>query len=64
MVPFAYQGHNWVGYENIRSVQAKADFVRAKGYAGSMTWSIDTDDFKGTCGPRFPLSTIIRNTVV
>jgi hypothetical protein len=35
-----------------------------QGLAGVMTWSIDTDDFTGTCnGHRFPLLRAINNAL-
>ena len=34
----------------------QAEYAFDEGLAGVMTWSIDTDDFNGTCGgPTYPL---------
>jgi len=62
-VPYAVSGLNWVGYEDVESLQLKMDFVRSEGYGGTMIWAIDQDDFQGVCGATQPLTTTIHNAM-
>lgn len=39
----------------IRSIKKKAEFINELGLGGAMVWSIETDDFKGICGRKYPL---------
>ncbi|XP_078054042.1 acidic mammalian chitinase-like [Mustelus asterias] len=51
MVPYAYNSHEWIGYDNVKSVAAKADFVVKNNFGGAMVWTIAMDDFSGAfCG--------------
>ncbi|KAJ2949330.1 hypothetical protein O0L34_g6283 [Tuta absoluta] len=56
MGPYAYRGNQWVGYDDIDIVRKKAEYVAENGLGGIMFWSIDNDDFRGTChGKPYPL---------
>ncbi|KAI5637311.1 glycosyl hydrolases family 18 domain-containing protein [Phthorimaea operculella] len=56
MGPYAYKGNQWVGYDDIDIVRKKAEYVAENGLGGIMFWSIDNDDFRGTChGKPYPL---------
>lgn len=43
--PYYYNGNQWVGYDDSRSLTAKMNYIRTNNYAGWMVWNIDLDDF-------------------
>ncbi|XP_050410558.1 chitotriosidase-1 isoform X2 [Patella vulgata] len=60
-VPYAYGGDQWVGYENLESIKLKAENIIRRDVAGAFVWSVEMDDFSGSCGRgKYPL----LNTVV
>ncbi|KAJ1137985.1 hypothetical protein NDU88_004376 [Pleurodeles waltl] len=63
-VPYAYQGNEWFGYDNVKSVILKAQWLM-NNLAGAMVWAIDLDDFTGTfCNQgKFPLITALKTTL-
>lgn len=67
LAPYAYKDRQWVGYDDVESITLKTRYAVYMGLAGAMIWSIETDDFRGECGPKFPLlnaiKTELRNSV-
>uniref|UniRef100_A0A2H8TTC1 chitinase n=1 Tax=Melanaphis sacchari TaxID=742174 RepID=A0A2H8TTC1_9HEMI len=56
MGPFAYKDNQWVGYDDEEFVKLKAKYVNENDLGGIMFWSIDNDDFRGSCHSRpYPL---------
>lgn len=56
MIPYAYKADQWVGFDDPRSFKMKVQWLKQNGYSGIMIWSIDMDDFSGSCmGLRYPL---------
>lgn len=41
-VPYAFSGNEWVGFDDIRSVTAKAYYIRDLGLGGAMFWALDS----------------------
>ncbi|OQR72877.1 acidic mammalian chitinase-like [Tropilaelaps mercedesae] len=59
-VPHAYNGDQWVGYEDGESIRYKTDLINKEGYGGAMTWAIARDDEANVCGGgSYPLSRAI-----
>ena len=54
-VPYATSASQWIGYDNEKSIKYKLDFLLERKLGGGMIWSIDTDDFSGHCGVKYPL---------
>ncbi|XP_053107062.1 acidic mammalian chitinase-like isoform X2 [Hemicordylus capensis] len=46
-VPYAFKGNEWVGYDNKKSFDYKAQFVKDMKFGGSVVWALDLDDFRG-----------------
>ncbi|XP_014275730.1 probable chitinase 2 [Halyomorpha halys] len=61
LTPFATTGNRLITYDNPESIMHKVKYAMGQGVAGIMTWSVDTDDFRGDCAlpgqtsPRDPL---------
>uniref|UniRef100_A0A8C5ZCS9 Acidic mammalian chitinase n=2 Tax=Marmota marmota marmota TaxID=9994 RepID=A0A8C5ZCS9_MARMA len=64
-VPYAYQGNDWIGYDNIKSFNIKAQWLKQNKFGGAMVWAIDLDDFTGTfCDEgKFPLISTLKEVL-
>uniref|UniRef100_A0A6G1S735 chitinase n=1 Tax=Aceria tosichella TaxID=561515 RepID=A0A6G1S735_9ACAR len=65
LAPYAYnRERQWVGYDDQESLALKAQFAKSMGLGGMMMWSIETDDFRGSChSEKFPLLNTIRRVM-
>ncbi|XP_034652817.1 acidic mammalian chitinase [Drosophila subobscura] len=61
--PYAFQGDQWIGYDNPESIQLKMKLVESRNLGGVMMWSIETDDFRGLCGESYPLLKTINRAL-
>ncbi|XP_004459101.1 chitotriosidase-1 [Dasypus novemcinctus] len=61
-VPYAFQGNQWVGFDDVESFQAKISYLKQKRLGGAMVWTLDLDDFTGSfCTQgRYPLIQTLR----
>lgn len=64
-VPYAVQDDQWVGFDDERSMRIKMKWLLENGYAGAMVWTVDMDDFRGTCsGSKYPLINIMKEELL
>lgn len=63
--PYSYLGDQWVGYDNLQSINEKVQWLKNNGYAGWLMWNMDLDDFTGThCNAgRYPLTTAMNTAL-
>lgn len=62
--PHAYDGKQWVGYDDVDTFRMKADFILQNGLGGAMVWTLDNDDFRGSCnGQQSPLITALKEAL-
>ncbi|XP_035793649.1 chitotriosidase-1-like [Anopheles albimanus] len=60
--PYAVRNNQWLGYDDLRSIQLKVQYLLDQGLGGAMVWSLETDDFNGVCGGgHYPLMNEIRS---
>ncbi|XP_064456964.1 uncharacterized protein LOC135367604 [Ornithodoros turicata] len=50
LCPYAYNGDQWVGYEDEKSIYHKVRLIETKHYGGVAVYTIDMDDIVGLCG--------------
>ena len=62
--PHAYDGKQWVGYDDVETFKMKADFIIQNGLGGAMVWTLDNDDFRGSCnGQQSPLISALKEAL-
>ncbi|OCT91821.1 acidic mammalian chitinase [Xenopus laevis] len=64
-VPYAYKGSEWIGYDNKKSFQIKAEWLMKNNFGGAMVWALPLDDFSGHfCGQgKYPLMNTLKSTL-
>ncbi|XP_077553052.1 chitotriosidase-1-like isoform X2 [Haemaphysalis longicornis] len=62
MVPFLHKDNLWISYDDESSVRLKALWALQNGYGGTMTFSLNADDWAGTySSTTFPLQRAIAS---
>merc|ERR1719273_1426731 len=41
--PYAYNGNQWVGYDDEATIKKKSEYIISKGLGGGMVWAIGMD---------------------
>lgn len=70
-VPYAYSNEittssaapiEWVGFDDVKSIEVKVNYLIKKKLGGGMLWSLDMDDFTGTfCNQgKYPILTTVN----
>ncbi|KAG8035639.1 hypothetical protein G9C98_001067 [Cotesia typhae] len=67
--PYVYKYDEWISYEDSDSVAAKAEWIKANDFKGAMIFSLNTDDWSGSCSSKdgnetFPLTRILSKTLL
>ena len=63
LVSYAYKDSQWLSYDDHLSLKYKINLVNYFQLAGTMLWSIDTDDFGGKCGQVYPLLNTVKRLI-
>ncbi|KAI6174674.1 Cht7 [Aphelenchoides bicaudatus] len=64
--PYVQYKNKWYTYENPKSITQKVKYAQQNKLAGVFVWTIDNDDFKGSCPQkkRYPLMNAISKTLI
>ncbi|CAG9825623.1 unnamed protein product [Phaedon cochleariae] len=60
---YAYLDDEWLTYENVETVKLKTQYALDLNLGGIMLWSLDTDDFRGKYGNKYPLLNAINDAI-
>lgn len=61
---YAFRDFDWVSFDDVTNIKTKATYVKDMKLGGVMVQTLDTDDFKGTCGcGKFPLLTMLNKVL-
>ncbi len=61
MGPYAFKGSEWVGFDDLDTIEKKIALLKDYDLGGAMVWSLDLDDFTGSCqNVKYPLLTMIN----
>nr|XP_043893468.1 acidic mammalian chitinase-like [Solea senegalensis] len=65
-VPYGIKETQWVGYDDMMSIEYKVDFIKEKNFGGGFVWSLDLDDFNGAfCDlGKYPLVQHLHNLLI
>ena len=62
--PYAYNGNQWVGYDDTAIAAVKAQYIVDNNLGGAMFWDLPSDDFKNLCGEgKYPIVSSVYNIV-
>lgn len=50
--PWLHTGLEWISYDDERSIECKANYVKSNHFGGAMIFSLNTDDFQLTCSEK------------
>lgn len=57
----AYHDDQWISYDDVENIRAKAKYISEQGLGGGMIWTLDFDDFTARCGcGYYPLLTTLN----
>jgi chitinase len=64
--PYAYNGTDWISYDDAESLAIKTHWIRTSGFAGVMVYNLNNDDWQGVCDGdiTFPLIRTIAEVMV
>ena len=50
MGPYAFKNSEWVGFDDVDTIEKKMSLLRDWKLGGAMVWALDLDDFNNQCG--------------
>ncbi|CAH1980289.1 unnamed protein product [Acanthoscelides obtectus] len=54
-VPHIYKSNQWIGFDDANSIAKKVKYAKDEQLGGVMVWSVESDDFSGLSGIKYPL---------